>query len=45
MTLRYARHAPEPHADNDVARVEASMVGVADREAQAVQALLRVVEA
>lgn len=27
MTLRYAQHAPEPHADDDAARVEASMVG------------------
>jgi integrase len=45
MTLRYAQHAPEPHADDDAARVEASMVGVANREAEAVQELLKVVEA
>lgn len=45
MTLRYAQHAPEPHADDDAARVEASMGGVANREAQALQALLKVVEA
>jgi integrase len=45
MTLRYAQHAPEPHADDDAALVEASMVGVANREAEAVQALLKVVEA
>jgi integrase len=45
MTLRYAQHAPEPHADDDAARVEASMVGVANRETQAMQALLRVVDA
>lgn len=45
MTIRYAQHAPEPHADDDAARVEASMVGVVNREAQAVQALLKVVEA
>jgi hypothetical protein len=42
MTLRYARHGPEPHANDDAARVEASMVGVANREAEAVQALLRI---
>jgi hypothetical protein len=41
----YAQHAPEPHADDDAARVEASMVGVANREAEAVQALLKVVDA
>lgn len=35
MTLRYAQHAPEPHADADAARVEASMAGVAGREAEA----------
>ena len=45
MTLRYAQHAPEPHADDDAAKVEPSMVGVADREAEAVQELLKVVEA
>jgi hypothetical protein len=45
MTIRYAQHVPEPHADDDAARVEASMVGVANREAEAVQALLKVVEA
>jgi integrase len=45
MTLRYAQHAPEPHADDDAARVERSMVGVANREAEAVQALLKVVDA
>jgi integrase len=45
MTLRYAQHAPEPHADDDAARVEASMVGVANREEQVVQALLKIVEA
>jgi len=45
MTLRYAQHAPEPHAENDAARVEASMVGAADSEAQAVRELLKVVEA
>ena len=45
MTLRYAQHAPEPHATDDAARVEASMVGVANREAEAVQALLKIVEA
>lgn len=45
MTLRYAQHAPEPHADDDAARVEASMVGVANREAEALQELLKVVEA
>jgi hypothetical protein len=45
MTLRHAQHAPEPHADDDAALVEASMVGVANREAEAVQELLKVVEA
>jgi hypothetical protein len=45
MTLRYAQHAPEPHGDDDAARVEASTVGVANREAEAVQALLKVVDA
>jgi integrase len=45
MTLRYAQHAPEPHADDDAARVEASMVGLANREAEAVQELLKVVGA
>ncbi|MGH7630160.1 MAG: tyrosine-type recombinase/integrase [Gemmatimonadales bacterium] len=45
MTLRYAQHAPEPHAEDDAARVEASMVGAADREARAVRELLKVVEA
>jgi hypothetical protein len=44
MTLRYAQHAPEPHADDDAARVEASMVGVAGHEEKAVQGLLKVVE-
>jgi integrase len=34
MTLRYAQHAPEPH-----------MVGLANREAVLLQALLKVVEA
>jgi hypothetical protein len=33
------------HADDDAARVEASMVGVANRDAEAVQALLKVVDA
>jgi integrase len=41
MTLRYAQHAPEPHADDDAALVEASMVGMANREAGVVQALLK----
>jgi hypothetical protein len=45
MTLHYAQHAPEPHADDDAARVEASLVGVANHETEAVQALLKVVEA
>jgi integrase len=45
MTLRYAQHAPEPHADDDAARVEASMTGLATREAEAVRALLKVVDA
>jgi integrase len=45
MTLRYAQHAPEPHADDDAAKVEASLVGVAGREAEAVRELLKVVEA
>jgi integrase len=45
MGLRYAQHAPEPHAEDDAARVESSMVGAADREAQAVRELLKVVEA
>jgi integrase len=44
MTIRYAQHAPEPHADDDAERIEASMVGAADREAQAVRELLKVVE-
>ena len=45
MTIGYARHAPEPHADDDAALVEASMVGMANRETEAMQALLKVVEA
>lgn len=45
ISLRYAQHAPEPHADDDAARVEAGMVGTANREAQAVRELLKVVEA
>jgi len=45
MSLRYAQHAPEPHADDDAARIEASMAGVANREAEALQELLKVVEA
>jgi hypothetical protein len=45
MTLRYAQHAPEPHRDDDAAPIEASMVGVASGEAQAVHALLNVVGA
>ena len=45
MTLRYAQHAPEPHARDDAARIAASMAGVADREAKAVHELLKVVEA
>jgi integrase len=45
MTLRYAQHAPEPHADDDAAKVEASMVGKVDREAMAMRDLLKVVEA
>jgi hypothetical protein len=46
MTLRYAQHAPEPHADDDdAARVETSMRGVASRDADAVQELVRVVDA
>jgi integrase len=45
MTLRYTQHAPEPHAQDDAARIAASMAGVADREANAVRDLLRVVEA
>jgi integrase len=45
MTLRYAQHAPEPHADDDAARVETSMVGAADHEARALRELLKVVEA
>jgi hypothetical protein len=44
MTLRCAQDAPEPHADDDAALVEASMVGMANRETEAVQALLKVVE-
>ena len=39
MSLRYARHAPEPHGQDDAARIAASITGVADREAQAVRAL------
>lgn len=44
MTLRYAQHAPEPHADDDAARVEASMSGVVGREAESVRELLKVVD-
>ena len=45
MTLRYAQHAPEPHAQDDAAKIAASMAGVADREARAVRELLKVVDA
>jgi integrase len=45
MTLRYAQHAPEPHAQDDAARIAASMAGQADREAQAVRGLPKAVEA
>jgi len=45
MTLRYAQHAPEPHAQNDAARIAASMAGSADREAKAVRGLLTAVDA
>jgi integrase len=45
MTLRYAQHAPEPHAQDDAARIAASMAGSADRETVAVRELLKVVEA
>jgi hypothetical protein len=40
MTLRYAQHAVEPHAQDDAARIAASMTGTADREARAVRELL-----
>lgn len=42
MTIRYSQHAPEPHADDDAARIEASMTGAADRETQAVRELLKI---
>ncbi|HYL29462.1 MAG TPA: tyrosine-type recombinase/integrase, partial [Gemmatimonadales bacterium] len=42
MTIRYSQHAPEPHADDDAAKIEASMTGAADREAQAVRELLKI---
>jgi len=42
MTLRYAQHAPEPHAQVDAARIAASMAGTADREARALRDLLKV---
>jgi integrase len=45
MTLRYAQHAPEPHAQDDAAKIAASMAGSADGEALAVRELLKVVEA
>lgn len=45
MILRYAQHAPEHHADDAAGRIEASMVGVANREVEAGQELLKVVEA
>jgi integrase len=45
MTLRYAQHAPEPHAQDDAAKIAASMAGAADREAKAVRDLLKVVDA
>jgi len=45
ITLRYAQHAPEPHAQDDAAKIAASMAGVADREARAVRELLKVVDA
>ncbi len=41
MTLRYAQHAPEPHAQDDAARIAASMTGTADKEAKAVRDLLK----
>jgi len=41
MTLRYAQHAVEPHAQDDAARIAASMAGTADREAKAVRDLLK----
>ena len=45
MTLRYAQHAPEPHAQDDAAKIAASMAGVADREARALQELRKAVGA
>jgi hypothetical protein len=45
MTLRYAQHTPEPHAQDDAAKIAASMAGSADRESKALRELLRVVEA
>ena len=42
MTIRYSQHAPEPHGDNDAGKIEASMTGAADREAQAVRELLKI---
>jgi hypothetical protein len=45
MTLRYAQHAPEPHAQDDAARIAASTAGSADREAKAVRGLLTAVDA
>jgi hypothetical protein len=44
MTLRCAQGVSEPHADDDAVLVEASMVGMANRETEAVPALLKVVE-
>jgi integrase len=40
MTLRYAQHAPEPHAQDDAAKIAASMA-----EARALRELIKVVEA
>ena len=45
MTLRYAQHAPEPHAQDDAAKLAASMAGVADRESKALLDLRKIVEA
>ncbi len=45
MTPRYPQHAPGPHAQDDAAKIAASMAGVADREARAVRELLKVVDA